>query len=136
MEEQIYKEAKAFGIAEKKSDGCLTWDTFLHIQKITMKYVHVITQDRLIEYAKERRALLKEGKDKEYEQNVIESTAWNLEVRNNMCNFLYAIFEISKECSNLTQRTYFQDLSKKIQFQREMDECSIETRGDKGHTKE
>ena len=85
MEEKIYKEAKSYGEPGKKSDGTLTWDTFLYIQKITMKYVHEITNDKLTEYAKARRALLKEGKQEEYEQNVIESTTWNLEIRNNMC---------------------------------------------------
>ena len=103
LEKKIYDEAKAYGKAGTKKDGTLTWDTFLYIQKTTMKYVYEITHEKLEEYAVTRRALLKEGKHEEYEQNVIDSTSWSLEIRNNMVQVLYAIFEISKETSNRTQ---------------------------------
>ena len=113
MEARLMNEAKKHGPAQVKGNGTLTWDTFLSINKMTIQFVHEMTEDGKEEYAKKRRALLKEGKIDEYEQVVIEETGWSMECRNNMITVLYALFEITKETQSHTQRVYFNSEEKR-----------------------
>ena len=87
---------KSYGVPGKKSDGTLTWDAFLYINKTTLRFLEEITRDKVEEFATKRRALLKEGKHEEYDALAIESTSYNLEIRNNLVQIMYALLEIDK----------------------------------------
>ena len=72
MEAKIYAEVKELGAAELKGDGTLTWDFFLTLNRMTIKFVKDITKDGMDEYTKKRRECLKEDKLDEYEELCID----------------------------------------------------------------
>ena len=93
---ELLADAKELGAAQVKGDGMMTFDYFLSVSKVILKYKERMCADKLEASVAERRELLKAEKFEEFNKMAIELSNWETQVTNNIEAKLYTTLKVNK----------------------------------------
>ena len=93
---ELIADAKVLGAAQVKGDGMMTFDYFIQVSKVILKYKEKLCNAKLEGSVAERRELLKAEKYEEFNKMATELSNWETQVTNNIEARLYSTLKVQK----------------------------------------
>ena len=102
----------------------MTFDYFIQVSKVILKYKEQINADELEASVAERRELLKAEKYEEFNKLAIELSNWETQVTSNIEARLYSTLKVQKT----VVEKYLMDFEKRTQYEIEIEETRVTKR--------
>jgi len=106
----------------------MTFDYFIQVSKVILKYKEQICAADLAASVTERRELLKAEKYEEFNKLAIELSNWETQVTSNIEARLYSTLKVTKTVVEKSQNKYLMDFEKRTQYEIEMEETRVTKR--------